>query len=449
MSHPTPTHRRVTLSVALSLATLAACNAADPAPDPQDGEATHAAVLDDEAQRYASDMAFFAARRTAYERTGAIPTVPPSLSSNPADPEYVFLRYVHVATAAERASYVARIANQVAPTPTTEELADYETTFEQDAAGGVIGVYVNDAGEMWGYRPRDIVNRLQARRAAAGDPNVRSTAASATVPDSAAGALVQALGMIGADNRELRSTLSGHSMTSYPWRAFGALVRNGTDTAGQPDLHCSATKIGERYLLTAGHCSFDAGGGKGTLYPADWWPGADGLGKKLGGADPSPNGKKNILWYFYSKKFVDKGWWSRDYAVLVLYDNASSCALGSLGYRVDNSLAGQSTWNFGYPGDSRSCAASPDPAKTCGGSLWGTSSSITRTEIPYIFYKHDTDHGQSGSAVYDYNGGNRQIVGHVQGTYTSLENRGIKLRNRVYDLIDSARDDHPSAACHY
>jgi hypothetical protein len=439
-------------ALALAITVLASCaEPGAPGPEPGAGDRALAASLDDEARRYADDMVLFRARRAAYEQTGAIPTVPPSLSANPHDPEYVFLRYVHIGTEAERAAYEARLEAQGAPEPSAEERADYEITFEQDVSGGFAGVYVNDAGEMWGHRPSNIVERLRALRAARGNPDARTVQASAIVPDTTGtvSVAVQAVGIIGADNRELRSALSGDSMTSYPWRAFGALVRNGQGTSEVPDVHCSATKVGERYLLTAGHCSFDADGGKGSLFPTDWWPGADGLAKKISGSDPSPNGKKNILWYYYSKKFVDKGWWSRDYAVLVLYDNTSSCSLGSLGYRVDNSLLGQSTWNFGYPGEQRACAASPDGDGRCGGSMWGSSSFITRTEVPYIFYKHDTDHGQSGSAVYDFNGGNRQIVGHAVSTYSAIENRGIKMRNRVFDIIDTARDDHPSSVCHY
>ncbi len=434
--------------------------AADPAPDPAaapagpaaSAEAPQAAVvIDDEEQRYAADMKFFEARRAAFERDGTRPTVPPSLSSNPQDPEYVFLRYTRIGTEAERQRNLGRFETSATVQPSTQERADYETTFEQDVAQGFTGVYINNAGETWGYRPSNIVERLRTLRARRGDPSVRSAKASATVPGdetTTGGAAAQAGGVLGSDNRQLRSALSGHNMTSYPWRAFGLLVRNGDSTDNAPDVQCSATKIGERYLLTAAHCVFEAGGGVDSLFKVDWWPGADGLNKTVNNGDPSPNGKKNVLWYYFSKKFVDNGWASRDYAVLVLYDNASSCSLGSLGYRVDNSLVLQPTWNFGYPGESRDCDASPDDGK-CRGSLWGSSGHITRTEVPYIFYNHDTQKGQSGSAVYDFNGGNRQIVGHAVSTYTAVENRGAKLRDRVFDLIDSARDDHPSAVCNY
>lgn len=138
--------------LALALASgsaLSACTEGspeDPAEDQAEDQAdlggpAFAAVLKDEAQRYADDMAFFAVRRTAYQRTGSIPSVPPSLSTNPSDPEYVFLRYVKVATAAETASYQARLENLAITPPSTAELADFETTFEQDAASGIHGVY--------------------------------------------------------------------------------------------------------------------------------------------------------------------------------------------------------------------------------------------------------------------------------------------------------------------
>lgn len=75
--------------LALALASggaLSACGEASPSEEAEADEATFAAVLDDEARRYADDRTFFAARRAAFERIGAILTVPPSLSSNPIDP---------------------------------------------------------------------------------------------------------------------------------------------------------------------------------------------------------------------------------------------------------------------------------------------------------------------------------------------------------------------------
>jgi len=409
---------------------------------------TTGALTDDEAQKYAADMAFFRARRDAYLRYGTIPTVPPSLSSDPRDPEYVFRGYMHVATADEERLDDAKVAAAWPPAASDAEVASYSLTIEQEAAAGPIGLFVNDVGETWAYRPVNLGARLAALRASRGNVNLRATN-SASGGRDAFGQTTQGLGILGADNRGLRSALSGHDMTDYPWRVFGPLVPNGQSTSQVPDVRCSAAKIGERYALTAAHCVFTAGGGTDSVKTRDWWPGGDGLAKSLLGATAAPKGRKNISWYYTSTHFVDDGWWSRDYAVLVLYDNSSSCSLGSLGYRVDNSLAGQDTFNFGYPGNTEGCAGSPDPGGDCGGSMWGGSGHITRTEVPYIFHTHDTQGGQSGSPVYDYNGGNRQIVGIHHGTYSGVENRGVKIRDLVFDFIDSVRDDQPPSACHY
>ena len=33
--------------------------------------------------------------------------------------------------------------------------------------------------------------------------------------------------------------------------------------------------------------------------------------------------------------------------------------------------------------------------------------------------------------------------------HTTVENRGMKIRDLVFDFIDTARDDHPSSVCDY
>jgi hypothetical protein len=433
---------KLTLLLITASAFLPSCTN-DP-PETQDVET----ALTAEEKQYAADMEFFRKRREAYQATGRNPTVPPSLSSNPLDPEYEFAGYMKIATPEEERLDDKLVAANWPPKASSEEIASYSWTLEQELADGAFGMFVNDAGEKWRYRPRNLPERLRALRLSRGGGDVRD-AGPHIGASGPLGETSQGLHIIGGDDREMRSFLSGHSMTSYPWRAFGALVPNGDSTSAAPNVSCSGAKIGERYVLTSGHCVFTAGGGEGSLKTRDWWPGADGLRKTVLNGDPSPNGKKNVLWYYYSKRFVEDGWWSRDYSVLVLYDNQSSCNLGSLGYRVDNSLAGTDTWNFGYPDEGGNCPGSPDPNDNCAGSLWGTSKQITRTEVPYIFHTHDAVGGQSGSPVYDFNNGNRQILGIHQGSYTAVENRGIKIRNLVFDFIDTARDDHPSSVCDY
>ena len=55
--------------------------------------------------------------------------------------------------------------------------------------------------------------------------------------------------------------------------------------------------------------------------------------------------------------------------------------------------------------------------------------------------------GHSGSPVYDIVDGIPQAVGIVKAGYTSVENAGIKIRDLVYDFIETARDKNPSSYC--
>jgi V8-like Glu-specific endopeptidase len=396
--------------------------------------------------RYRTDRDFFSVRRRAYEQNRTVPKVPPSLSTNPNDPQYEFLGYMSIASPAQTRAHFARLRT-VKPKPmTSAETATLSRALHEET---VVGVFVNDVGEMWGFKPRTLRQRLQNRRMDRGESNVRRVNGrpGAGLPDpmqESHHGLKDIIADSGAnDDRILRSSRNGFNMRAYPWRTFGALVPNGYNLQSEPNVTCSATKIGERHLLTAAHCVFTEGGGKGSLIRRDWWPGADGLNT----TDPSPNGYKNIEWYYYDDHYVNNGWDSRDFAVLVLYDNQSSCSLGWLGYREDYSLAGSEMWNFGYPDEGKTCSASPRSDKRCSGSMYGMNAKITRTEAPYLFFKHDTQGGQSGSAIYDYNSGNRQLVGIVKGEYTSVENRGIKIRDLVFDFIESVRDERPSSYC--
>jgi len=408
------------------------------------------------AQEQTLDAKLFAERRAEFERTGKAPTVPPSLSADPGNPEYVFLGYMPIATREQEAAHFARLATKKPKPASAAERRSFAASLADQE---IVGVFVNEAGEKWGFKPRDIASRLQARRLAAGASSLRSVDGNPGVGPEEVGELDAALppamsqvtgrSILGSDNRILRSADNGFDMKAYPWRTMGVLVADGANTANVPPVSCSATKIGERHLLTAAHCVFTEGGGQSSLILRDWWPGADGIDKTMNGGDPSPNNFKNILWYYYDEKYVDNGWDSRDFAVLVLADNDNSCSLGWLGYRVDNSLAGSKMWNFGYPGQNQTCSASPRADHKCGGSMYGMEAKITRTEAPYLFFKHDVTGGHSGSAIYDFNGGgtNRQLVGIVKGDYGALENRGIKIRSLVFDFIDAVRDEQPSSFC--
>ncbi|MBX2802793.1 MAG: trypsin-like serine protease [Myxococcales bacterium] len=396
-----------------------------------------------EEEQYARDMAFFEARREAYQATGAIPTVPPSLSDDPEDPQFEFAGYMRIATADEQERDRLAREDKEPAEPSREELAEEDRELYEDE---LAGTFVNDAGEMWDWLPRDLKGSLEAERAARGDVDTRAADESHYLQEEVE---LQGLrAVLGGDGRSMRSAYSGHDMTRFPWRVIGSLETNGKPRDQTPVGRCTASKYGERHLLSAAHCVFSEGGGEGSLKTRDWWPGADGIHDVNDGGDPTPNGYKNIQWYYYDKKYVENGWDTRDFVVLVLYDNANSCSFGGLGYRVDYSLAGTDHWNFGYPLHSKECpSSSPVADDQCKGSMWGMKAEIDSTSVSYVFHDHDTNEGQSGSPIYDYNGGNRQIVAHVKGTWTGSDNRGIKLRSRVFDFMQSAREKFPSSHC--
>ena len=398
------------------------------------------------------DTKFFAERRAVFERTGEAPTVPPSLSADSEDPDYIFLGYMPIANAKQQKAHFDRLKTEKPRNPSVAETRSRSLRDQEIAA-----VFVNEAGEKWGYKPRNLEERLAELRSVRGSSGLRSADGNSGAGVEEAGELMEVASgpnlitgrdvLGGVDNRAMRSAVSNHTMTAYPWRALGALVPNASNLDNIPPVNCTATKIGERILLTSAHCVFTSGGGAASLMPKDWWPGADGLDKTMTGGDPSPNHYKNVIWYVADPKYIDDGWTSRDFAILVLNDNESSCGLGWFGYRVDNSLAGSEMWNFGYPGVGQECADSPRGDKKCGGSMYGMSETVTRTDATYLFYQHDTTKGHSGSAIYDYNNGNRQVVGVHQGPFTGVENRGVKLRDLVVDFIDAVRGDYPSSYC--
>ncbi|NVB39313.1 hypothetical protein G6O69_15830 [Pseudenhygromyxa sp. WMMC2535] len=95
--------------------------------------------------------------------------------------------------------------------------------------------------------------------------------------DDGEGETFRAEGIIGSDDREIRSAYSGHSMTSVKqsWVRIGGLPPDGWDLEDSDIDNTSgtATKIGPRHLLTVGHAVW----ANGFFYPKDWWAGEDGV----------------------------------------------------------------------------------------------------------------------------------------------------------------------------
>ena len=426
----------------------------DPEEFPYGEVADYLEDVDAEESQFEADMKFFLERRRRYLTEGRIPTVPPSLSLDPHDPEFEFRGYMNVRTDEDGGPDALPEQQNRSKSPATPP-SEPEASDGEFAADGDGGVFVNAAGESWAWHPTNIEDRLLARRLLRGGPDNRSVDATHADPGESTEAQAEGMGfrkIIGTDNRKMRSLWEGWDMTRFPWRVIGALVSDGDNLDGLVASECTAWKYGERHLMTAAHCVFDRGGGVQSLKLRDWWPGADGISKVKLGGDPTPNHYKNILWYWAPSRFIDKGWNTRDYAILILYDNRNSCAFGGLGYRVDYSLAGQQYWSFGYPGQLKICpASSPVFNDYCLGSMWGMYADIDSTTAYYAYVDHDAQKGQSGSPIYDFNkDGYRQVVAIMQANgYRKWDNRAIKIRKRVFDAMEALRDVWPSSYCSY
>lgn len=387
------------------------------------------------------------ARRTAYEEHGIIPDVPPELSDDPADPNFVFSGYAQWLSTEEVEEYESGLAaDHPQPEASEEDEPDDDGAFD-------FGYFVSAAGEIWKWNPVDpsatISKILESvdEFGPEGEP-VSHPSTGEGQPISEAEEAFRAIIAAYGDHRQIRSASEGHAMTAYPLRVMGGLQAPGTSDADTA-VGCTATKIGPRHLLTAGHCVNVGGQGAGGGWiNRAWWPGQDGMHYYKNSGPIAPNGKRSVVFYWVHSSWLNSSEPTRDVAVLRLQDTQANCNLGWFGYEVDNTLAGTSHWNFGFPIWGMSCANSTWPsAPSCRQSMWGESRNIARTTTNYAFYVHATQTGHSGGPVYQVKSGGRFIHAIHKGGYSAVENRGVKINSSVFNSISGAKSAGPSTVC--
>jgi glutamyl endopeptidase len=216
--------------------------------------------------------------------------------------------------------------------------------------------------------------------------------------------------VIGADNR-IKIT----NTAVYPWRAMTKLYitfPNGVTTS------CSGALINPKYVLTAGHCIYNASRG-GFARHVLVVPGANG--------SYAPYGS---VWGTYVRAF--SGWISsasadHDAGLVTLPGPGIGLSTGWLGLKAYSTVDGLMSNLAGYPGDK------PD-----GGQYyhWGPVNFSTAYRT---FYQIDTYPGQSGSSVYHIEAsGNRYVhTVHAYGAGGGSYNSGTRINSSKFSTIVS------------
>jgi glutamyl endopeptidase len=205
--------------------------------------------------------------------------------------------------------------------------------------------------------------------------------------------------------------------TQFPWRCTASLLITAADNTVWSG---SAWFISSRTLITAGHCVFvkdSVAARSGWVKSIQVMPGRNG--------NTLPFGGKMANEFWTVKGWAENGLENYDYGSIIL-PAAFEPDLGYMGFGVyaDQQLLRSVANIEGYPTDKPK------------GSLWYDSRQISDVKPDKVYYAADTAGGQSGSAVYIIENGQRISIGiHAYGG--DIANSGTRISSQVFTNMES------------
>ena len=197
--------------------------------------------------------------------------------------------------------------------------------------------------------------------------------------------------------------------TAVPWRWICQLI---ITMANGGISRCTGWFIGPHTVMTAGHCVFSHGAG-GWAKEIEVIPGMDAASRPFG-SQKSTTFRSVIGW----TKNQDQNY---DYGAIILPNNDLGNRVGWFGFAVltDSALNNLLVNNSGYPAD--------NPY----GTQWFNAGRTNNVTARKFYYMIDTYGGQSGSPVWRYYEGHRQVLG--VHAYGGCPNSATRITKPVFD----------------